>query len=270
MPNKLQPDGRAVRGEGRDIHRVIGALTSPIRREILALIWDREVPAGEIAAAFAVTKPTISQHLAVLREAGLVSTKVVGTSRRYRARQGVLRGLHAALGDSNKWMNADDVPERTLSDAYTKPVVVATADVATDQATTFAAFTDPGIYSRWLGVPVTIDDGHFACTLEWGTHVRGRYEVVFPPELIVMRWDFEDDNVPVPGGEMTGYLRVQALDRGAHVEVHQLVDTAAQAEFMETAWTLVLGRLKAGVVAASDPGRVIEPRARRAKRRRSA
>ena len=275
MPNKLQPDGRARHpdpraNEGRDIHRVIGALNSPIRREILALIWDREVPAGDIAAAFAVTKPTISQHLAVLRGAGLVTTTVAGTSRRYRARQAVLRGLHAALGDSSKWMNADDLPERALSDAYTKPVVVAIADVETDQTTTFTAFTDPGIYSRWLGVPVTIEDGHFACTLEWGTHVRGRYEIVCPPELIVMHWDFEDDNVPVPGGEMTGYLRVQALDQGTHVEVHQLVDTAAQAEFMEAAWTLVLGRLKAGVVAASDPGRAMNPRTVRAKRRSSA
>jgi DNA-binding transcriptional ArsR family regulator/uncharacterized protein YndB with AHSA1/START domain len=266
----LQPDGRATGAEGRDIQRVIGALNSPIRREILALIWDREVPAGDIAAAFAVTKPTISQHLAVLRGAGLVTTTAAGTSRRYRARQGGLRGLHAALGDSNKWMNADDLPERALSDAYTKPVVVATADVDTDQATTFTAFTDPGVYTRWLGVPVTIADGRFACTLEWGTHVRGRYEVVCPPELIVMRWDFEDDSVPVPGGEMTGYLRVQALDQGTHVEVHQLVDTAPQAGFMEAAWTLVLGRLKAGVVAASDPVRAMTPRTPRAKRRSSA
>jgi DNA-binding transcriptional ArsR family regulator len=65
----------------RDIQKVITALTSPIRREILALIWDREVPAGEIAAAFAVTKPTISQHLAVLREAGLATATVAGNSR---------------------------------------------------------------------------------------------------------------------------------------------------------------------------------------------
>ena len=56
-----------------DIQRVIVALGSPVRREILGLIWERELPAGEIAAAFAVTKPTISQHLAVLREAGLVT-----------------------------------------------------------------------------------------------------------------------------------------------------------------------------------------------------
>jgi uncharacterized protein YndB with AHSA1/START domain len=113
---------------------------------------------------------------------------------------------------------------------------------------------------------VTIDDGRFACTMEWGTSVRGRYELVCPPELIVMRWDFEDDNVPVPGGEMTGYLRVRPRPDGAHVEVHQLVDTPAQAEFMSGAWAMVLGRLKAGVADASTPTIPMPPRLPRPKR----
>jgi len=82
-----------------------------------------------------------------------------------------------------------------------------------------------------------------------------------------MRWDFDDDNVPVPGGEMTGYLRIRPHARGAHVEVHQIVETAAQADFMERAWALVLGRLKAGVVRASDPELPMPPRPARPKRR---
>ncbi len=240
----------------RDIQKVLAALTSPVRREILGLIWDRELSAGEIAAAFPVTKPTISQHLAVLREAGLAESTAVGTSRRYRARRDALRGLRAALGSAGRWTNADDdplAPDRTSADVCAKTVVVAGVDVATSQAVTFAAFTDPAVYSRWLGVPVTIAGGRFACTLEWGTAVRGRYELVCPPELIVMRWDFEDDNVPIPGGEMTGYLRIQPRGGGSRVEVHQLVDTPAQAAFMEGAWALVLGRLKTGVTRASDP-----------------
>jgi len=212
-----------------------------------------------------VTKPTISQHLAVLREAGLVTARAAGTSRRYRARQEALSGLRAALSSPGKWSNADDLPERALSGAHTKLVVVASTDVGTSQASTFAAFTDPAIYSRWLGVPVTIEDGNFACTMEWGTRVRGRYELVCPPELIVMRWDFEDDNVPVPGGEMTGYLRIQPGPDGTHVEVHQLVDTPAQAEFMQGAWATVLGRLKAGVARASDPGQSMPLRPARPK-----
>jgi DNA-binding transcriptional ArsR family regulator len=254
-------------GRVRDIQKVITALSSPVRREILALIWDRELPAGQIAAAFAVTKPTISQHLGVLREAGLATATAVGTSRRYRACQEALRGLHAALGDPGRWTSVGGAPERALSQAVTKPVVVASADVATSQEETFAAFTDPAIYSRWLGVPVTISGGRFAATMEWGTEIRGRYELVHPPELIVMRWDFEDGNVPVPGGEMTGYLRIQPRDRGAHVEVHQLVDTPAQAEFMTGAWTLVLGRLKAGVVSATGSGPAMAARPQRPKRR---
>ena len=66
--------------------------------------------------------------------------------------------------------------------------------------------------------------------------------------------------MPVPGGEMTGYLRIQPHPRGAHVEVHQIVDTPAQAEFMERAWAMVLGRLQAGVVRSSY---LAEPMARR-------
>src|SRR5215469_11894971 len=257
-------------GDVRDIQKVLAALTSPVRREILDLIWDRELSAGEIAAAFPVTKPTISQHLAVLREAGLAESTAVGTSRRYRARRDALRGLRAALGSAGRWTNADQDPAsagRAPADVRTTPVVLASADVDTSQEATFAAFTDPVIYSRWLGVPVTLQDGRFACTMEWGTSVRGRYELVCPPELIVMRWDFEDDNVPVPGGEMTGYLRIRCHPPGAHVEVHQIVDTTEQAEFMERAWAMVLGRLQAGVVQASDPDSPMPMRLGRPKQR---
>lgn len=251
-----------------DINKTISALGSPVRRDILALVWDREMAAGEIAAAFSVTKPTISQHLALLREAGLVTMTAAGTSRRYRARPEALAGLRGALEGSDKWTIADRIPERRLAATRTTPVVTVTVDVATDQATTFDAFVDPAVYSRWLGVPVTIDDGRFAATMEWGTEVRGTYDVVCPPTLIAMRWDFEDESVPVPGGEFVGYLRVHPRrGRGARVEVHQLVDNPAQTEFMEAAWGLVLGRLKAGVARASDQGADVRGRPRRPKRR---
>ena len=192
-----------------------------------------------------------------------------GTSRLYRAMQEQLGGLRGALEGPGKWSNADDVPERALAQARTAPVVVASTEVRTDQQSTFAAFTDPDIYSRWLGVPVSIDNGRFECTMEWGTRIRGRYELVCPPELIVMRWDFEDGNVPLPGGEMTGYLRVYPKGRGARVEVHQMVDTPAQASFMEAAWKMVLGRLRSAVVEASR-GSPTKRRSRRPKSRSSA
>src|SRR6195256_1758872 len=73
------------------------ALSSPRRREIVRLLWSRERSAGEIAAAFDVSWPAISQNLRVLRESGLISERRVGTSRLYRADRDALRPLEAYL-----------------------------------------------------------------------------------------------------------------------------------------------------------------------------
>ncbi len=62
------------------------AIAGPRRRQILALVRDGELAAGEIAAHFDVTRPAVSQHLHVLKEAGLVSERRNGTKRLYRAR----------------------------------------------------------------------------------------------------------------------------------------------------------------------------------------
>jgi DNA-binding transcriptional ArsR family regulator len=69
------------------------ALAGPRRREILELVRDRELAAGEIAAHFDVTRPAVSQHLAVLKEAGLVAERREGTRRLYRADGAALAGL---------------------------------------------------------------------------------------------------------------------------------------------------------------------------------
>jgi DNA-binding transcriptional ArsR family regulator len=62
------------------------AIAAPRRRQILSLVRDGELSAGEIAKHFDVTRPAISQHLNVLKEAGLVSERRNGTKRLYRAR----------------------------------------------------------------------------------------------------------------------------------------------------------------------------------------
>ncbi len=62
------------------------AIAEPRRRQILALVRDEELSAGEIASHFDVTRPAVSQHLTVLKEAGLVDERRNGTRRLYRAR----------------------------------------------------------------------------------------------------------------------------------------------------------------------------------------
>jgi DNA-binding transcriptional ArsR family regulator len=62
------------------------AIAAPRRRQILTLVRNGELSAGEIASHFDVTRPAVSQHLNVLKEAGLVSERRNGTRRLYRAR----------------------------------------------------------------------------------------------------------------------------------------------------------------------------------------
>jgi DNA-binding transcriptional ArsR family regulator len=79
------------------------AIANPRRRAMLALVWDGERTAGEIARRSGLSAPAASQHLKVLRDAGLVSVRVDANRRLYRAepaRLAELRGtLEAFWGD---------------------------------------------------------------------------------------------------------------------------------------------------------------------------
>jgi DNA-binding transcriptional ArsR family regulator len=103
------------------------ALAEPRRREILRLVQDEELPAGAIAAHFEVTRPAISQHLRVLKEAGLVDERRDGTRRFYRTRpeglgelreylagfwEGRLRLLKAAAEAEERRSQGDAGPTR--------------------------------------------------------------------------------------------------------------------------------------------------------------
>jgi DNA-binding transcriptional ArsR family regulator len=68
------------------VEAALKAIAEPRRRAILTLVRDGELSAGEIASQFEVTRPAVSQHLNVLKEAGLVSERRNGTRRLYRAR----------------------------------------------------------------------------------------------------------------------------------------------------------------------------------------
>ena len=75
------------------------AIAEPRRRAILRLVRDDERTAGEIAERFEVTRPAISQHLRVLKEAGLVTERRDGTRRYYRAHLNGLRDLRRFLDE---------------------------------------------------------------------------------------------------------------------------------------------------------------------------
>jgi DNA-binding transcriptional ArsR family regulator len=77
---------------------MLRALADDTRRKILALVWRDERSAGEIAAAFTMTRPAVSQHLSVLRNSELVMVRREGTRRLYRANRPAVARLRAELG----------------------------------------------------------------------------------------------------------------------------------------------------------------------------
>ena len=84
----------------------LAALTDPTRRRIVELLADGEVAAGELAAEFAISRPAVSQHLAVLRDAGLVSVRAEGQRRLYSLDAAPLAELDAWLTPYRKfWAN---------------------------------------------------------------------------------------------------------------------------------------------------------------------
>jgi len=64
----------------------LSALAEPNRRDIVRLVQHEELPAGHIASHFSVSRPAISQHLRILRDAGLITERREGTRRLYRVR----------------------------------------------------------------------------------------------------------------------------------------------------------------------------------------
>lgn len=72
-------------------------IAEPRRREILRLVWDGELSAGEIADRFDITFGAVSQHLGVLRDAGYVTVRRAGNHRFYRTDKERLGPLRPAL-----------------------------------------------------------------------------------------------------------------------------------------------------------------------------
>lgn len=69
------------------------ALADPVRRQILIMVNGREHPAGQISERFRITRPAVSRHLKVLRQARLVTVRTAGTTRYYSADSGAVQDM---------------------------------------------------------------------------------------------------------------------------------------------------------------------------------
>ena len=84
--------------------RALAALSDPTRREIMERLGRGPQPVGEIARGMTVSRPAVSQHLKVLKQAGLVTDKAEGTRRIYQIDPAGLGAIRAWL--DRFWRNA--------------------------------------------------------------------------------------------------------------------------------------------------------------------
>jgi DNA-binding transcriptional ArsR family regulator len=93
---------------------VAGAIADPVRREILLLLRDQPLSAGQVADRFEISRPAVSRHLRVLREAGLVLDTADGRRRVYTLRTAPLEELKGWLDRLTRpsgWEHAFDALE---------------------------------------------------------------------------------------------------------------------------------------------------------------
>ena len=90
-------------------------IAEPSRRRILDLLRERERPVGDLVQELAVTQPTVSKHLRVLRHAGLVDVRVDAQRRVYRVRPEPLQTIDEWLAPYREmWSERLDELERHL------------------------------------------------------------------------------------------------------------------------------------------------------------
>ncbi len=98
---------------------VLRALADPHRRQILRLVQHAELPAGQIAASFTLTQQAVSQHIGVLRQAGLLTERREGTRRLYGLNQQALEPVRELL--SEFWPDALSRLKKAVETAHPRP-----------------------------------------------------------------------------------------------------------------------------------------------------
>jgi DNA-binding transcriptional ArsR family regulator len=100
------------------VNSVFKALSDPTRRRVLQLLRQRPMSAGELADQFAVSKPTMSAHFAVLQSAGLIEAEKVGRTILYRLKMSVLEEALLGFAQTLGWeMKPDSVSKAQVRSA---------------------------------------------------------------------------------------------------------------------------------------------------------
>lgn len=253
------------------------ALAEPNRRRILEFVADGELSAGTIADRFEVTRPAISQHLSVLKQAGLIAERREGTSRLYRARRqgfaqvkwfldGFWEDRLAQLGAAVTTAHEHDTATMTQCVTVQRDLVV-----AAPVDTIWDLLTDAGQATRWMGLTATFDlvvGGSYRNEVVPGFVAVGEFIDIDPPHQLAHTWGWEpDESGVVPAGSTIVDIELVPTDVNTCVRlIHRGLPDVASAGTHSQGWGHYLPRLAAAAAGRTpgpdpwltDPQRLVE------------
>jgi uncharacterized protein YndB with AHSA1/START domain/DNA-binding transcriptional ArsR family regulator len=203
---------------------LLAAVLEPRRRAILRVLAEEPLPVGRLAERFEVTRPAISQHLAVLRAAGLVETRTEGgrgVSRVSPARvAAAARALGALAAELPGLEPAEHEPVAGTAGHAEQPELAVALFAAAPAERLFALATTAEGLARWLG-RATVDlrpGGRYRVDLG-GDAAAGTYAVVEPPHRVVFGWGQEGG--PLAPDSSTVEIRLSPAADGTLVSLEQ-------------------------------------------------
>lgn len=239
-------------------------LAEPHRRAILELVRDRERGAGEIAARFAITRTAVSQHLSLLREAGLLTERREGTRRLYRARRegmGEARvflesfwdeGLERLKREAEHEQRRRDMAGKTLE----ATAIERELRIEASPEIIYEHLTEPEKITRWMGRAAQLDPrpgGIFRCEISSEHVALGEYVEAVPGRRVVFTWGWEADDVSVPAGSSTVEVDLIPEGRGTLLRFVHRDLPAASVDGHTAGWDHYLARLLL-TASGGDPG----------------
>jgi uncharacterized protein YndB with AHSA1/START domain len=249
------------------VETILKALAAPHRREILALVRARELPAGSIAERFEITRPAVSQHLAVLKDAGLLAERRDGTRRLYRAKAGSLMGLGMYLDDLvvprlSDASDPDDLGNARGARGVTRERVSVEREVlvVSPPEVVWDLLADPGQTTRWMGRRARFDlrvGGRYQVEVLPGLVASGEFLQIDRPHRLVHSWGWELEWGPVPPGSTVVVFDVLERGDGTLVRIsHRGLPSLDTAGSHSRGWAHYLARLAAlalGEAPGPDP-----------------
>jgi uncharacterized protein YndB with AHSA1/START domain len=246
------------------IDAALKAIAEPRRRRILELVGDGELTAGEISAHFEVTRAAISQHLTVLKDAGLISERRAGTHRLYQARgQGFAsarlfleRFWDARLGRLKG--AAEDLRRRGSGEITERVSVERELLLGASPEAVWELLTDPAEAIRWMGQAAVLDvtpGGEFRIEVVPGEVVTGRFVDVDRPHRLAYTWGWEGSagTVVPPGSTIVAFELVPNGDGTVLRLMHRDLPSVASAGSHSRGWGHYLDRL-ATLASGASPG----------------